>query len=164
MLRDAAGSVQRHQDCVLARKGRLRTEKGARTSDADLGPRPPKMPRSTVRIRASPTPIQQFPPAELMTFDDLRRDRTLARHPVPILESHVLHCQWHNYTHGPSTARAHQYAIPHFSQNPASSVVMSATYTPICPLINTPSCRPCRLNLCKFPCNPNLDVFPKVAL
>ena len=43
--------------------------------------------------------FRNFPRAELMTFDDLRRDRTLARDPVSILKSHVLHCQWHNCTH-----------------------------------------------------------------
>jgi hypothetical protein len=73
------------------------------------------------------------PPAELMTFDDLRRDRKIARDPVSILKSHVLHCQLHNYTHGPSTAYAHQYAIPHFSQ------ILRAQLQ--CPLLAPPNVR-----------------------
>jgi hypothetical protein len=39
--------------------------------------------------------------------------------------------------------------------------VMSATYTRKCPLINTPGCRPCRLNLCKFSLQPKFRRVPK---
>ena len=136
-----------------------RAEEPPSTSDLD----PRKSRKFSTNSSKSDPDSAILPPAELMTFD-LRCDRKIARHPMPILKSHVLHCQLHNYTHGPSTAYAHQYAIPHSFTNPASSVEMSATYTPKCPLINTPGCRPCRLNLCKFACNPNLDVFQEVAL
>ena len=107
-------------------KPRTRTRaQEPRTRTSDLTPEITKIQYESEQVRPR---SRNFSPAALMTFDDLRRDRTLARHPVPILKSHVLHCQWHNYTHGPSTALSSSVFLT--SHKSCELSVMSNNYKP----------------------------------
>ena len=56
-----------------------------RTRTSDLTPEITKIQYESEQVRPR---FRNSPPAELMTFDDLRRDRKIARDPVSILKSH----------------------------------------------------------------------------